>query len=72
MTRNQEIAARPLAGTRQISVILPKFDFSLMSNELRMRKGSLSGCIHQSTYMVRVGVRKQDGVDRRGFDAGKQ
>ncbi|EIP85207.1 hypothetical protein A33K_18157 [Burkholderia humptydooensis MSMB43] len=72
MTRYQEVTAGPLAGTTQISIILPKFDLSLMSNQFRIRKGNLSGHIHQPPDMVGMGVCEQNCVDRGWFDASKQ
>ncbi len=72
LARYRKVTACTLAGTTQISVILPECDLSLMSNKLRIWKGNLSSYVHQSSDMVRVGVCEQDRVDLGWFDAGKR
>lgn len=72
LTRYRKVTARTLAGPAQIAVVLPECNLSPMSNKLRIRKGNVSGCVHQSSDMVGVRVGEQDRVDIGGFDAGKR
>ncbi len=69
LTGEDEVAMGTLRRAAQITVILPERDFLPMGDELGIWECGFACGVEQSTDMVWMGVRQQDGLDSSRLDA---
>lgn len=69
LTRDLEIAARPLAGAAEMAIVLPECDLAMVDDQLGIREGGFSRRRDQPADMIGMRVGQKDGVDLRGVNA---